>query len=82
MSGQIFLGDRAFIARVVRKAQSPRDLLKAQRAWKSLQMVERESEDRNAAIRAADALGHYSLCEIGAHFALHEASISKVGRYV
>ncbi|MDZ4813520.1 MAG: transposase [Pseudomonadota bacterium] len=81
ISGQIFLGDDDFVARVTRKTQSAsRQIPRTQRTWKSLKAIKRESEDRNAAIRAAYALGVYSLSEIGAHFGLHYASISRIGR--
>ena len=81
ISGQVFLGDKAFVARVTGKTKPPsRGIPRAQRAWKSLKTIERESEDRNAAIRTAYALGVYSLSDIGAHFGLHYASISKIGR--
>ena len=81
ISGQVFLGDEAFVARVTSKSKPPsREVPRARRAWKSLKTIERETEDLDAAIRAAYALSNYSLGEIGAHFGLHYASISRIGR--
>ncbi len=81
VSGQVFLGDEAFVARVTGKSKPPsREVPRAQRAWKSLKAIEQAAEDRNAAIREAYALGTFSLSEIGAHFGLHYATISRIGR--
>ncbi len=79
--GQVFLGDEAFVARVTGKSKPPsKEVPRAQRAWKSLKSIEQASKDRNAAIRAAYVLGVCSLRDIGAHFGLHYASISRIAR--
>ena len=80
-SGQIFLGDDAFIAHATRKAAAPsREVPKGQRAWTSLAQIERASKDRDAAIQAAYASGAFTLAKIGAHFGLHYASVSRIAR--
>ncbi len=51
-----------------------------QRALKTLAKYARESSSRNAAIKAAYASGAYSLKDIGDHFGLHYATISRIAR--
>ena len=81
VSSQVFLGNEAFVARATKKAASPsREVPKRQRAWKSLSRYEREATTRNEAIRAAYASGVYTLSQIGQHFHLHYASVSRIAR--
>jgi REP element-mobilizing transposase RayT len=81
ISSQVFLGDEAFVARATKKAASPsREVPKKQRTWKSLSRYEREATTRNEAIRAAYASGAYTLSQIGQHFNLHYASVSRIAR--
>jgi len=78
---QTFLGDPAFIARATRNATPPsREVPRRQRAWRSLAQYEKESPDRDAAIRAAYASGAYTLAQIGDHFGLHYATVSRLAR--
>ncbi len=80
-SGQVFLGDEAFIERVTRKAAAPsREVPRRQRAWTSLAQIARLSPDRDDAIQAAYATGEWTLAQIGAHFGLHYATVSRIAR--
>jgi hypothetical protein len=45
-----------------------------------LRQIEAETANRNEAIRRAYATGAYTLGEIGAHFGLHYATISRIAR--
>src|SRR5690606_35400561 len=57
-TGQVFLGDEDFVARVTRQATRPsREVPKQQRAWSTLAQLARQTPDRDAAIRAAYATG-------------------------
>lgn len=79
--GQCFLGDEHFITKVTRHLKRPsREVPKSQRAWKTLSTYERETHDRNAAIRTAYASGSYTLGQIGQHFNLHYATVSRIAR--
>jgi hypothetical protein len=81
VSGQTFLGDAAFIARATRHATSPsREVPRRARVWRTLAQHQKESADRDAAIRAAYASGGYTLAQIGMHFGLHYATISRIAR--
>jgi putative transposase len=46
----------------------------------SLHQIESEAPNRNEAIRRAYATGAYTLAQIGAHFGLHYATISRIAR--
>ena len=79
--GQVFLGDESFIAQATRKAAAPsREVPKRQRAWTSLAQIERAARGRDSAIQAAYASGAFTLAQIGAHFGLHYASVSRIAR--
>lgn len=81
VSGQTFLGNAAFIARATRDATPPsREVPRRARAWRTLAQYHEESLDRDTAIRAAYASGGYTLAQIGAHFGLHYATISRIAR--
>lgn len=45
---------------------------------KSLTQYERQSRNRNEAIRAARANGAYPLKEVGQHFGLHYSTVSRI----
>jgi hypothetical protein len=78
---QVFVGDDAFIESVTRKASQPsREVPKRQRAWRSLAQIARVHPDRDEAIRVAYASGTYTLAQIGEHFGLHYATVSRIAR--
>jgi hypothetical protein len=81
VQAQSFLGDEAFIAKVANQAElvSP-EVPRRQRLARSLRQIEAETANRNEAIRRAYATGAYTLGEIGAHFGLHYATISRIAR--
>jgi len=81
VQNQVFLGGDAFVEKVARVVSTPGpEVPKRQRRLRSLRTMEREASDRDAAIREAYGSGHYSLKEIGAHFALHYSTISRIAR--
>jgi REP element-mobilizing transposase RayT len=81
VASQVFLGDEDFVARVTREAARPsREVPKKQRAWTSVAQIARQIPDRKAAIRAAYATGTFTLAEIGEHFGLHYATVSRIAR--
>ena len=74
-------GDEAFVERVAARAKAPsREVPRAQRPRKSLTQYERAAADRDSAIRAAYASGAYTLKDLGDHFGLHDASVSRIAR--
>jgi hypothetical protein len=82
VSAQTFLGDAAFIARATRHAKPPsREVPRRARAWRTLAQYQKECADLDSAIRAAYASGGYTLAQIGAHFGLHYASVSRIARH-
>jgi hypothetical protein len=83
VQNQLFLGNEAFVRRVTTKAgksAASREVPKQQRQWRSLKAIERDAGERNDAIREAYASGHYTLAEIGRHFGLHYATVSRLAR--
>jgi putative transposase len=83
VKGQVFLGNAAFVAKAKKMAAIGwREKPQRQRGSISLAGFERESADRNDAIRAAYASGAYSLQAIGDHFGLHLATISRLARAI
>ncbi|MGH8129042.1 MAG: transposase, partial [Gammaproteobacteria bacterium] len=59
--GQLFLGDEQFVNRVTERLPEPStEVTREQRAWKALAQYERESDNRNAAIKAAYESGAYT----------------------
>jgi len=50
------------------------------RAWRTLAQYDEGSPDRDTAIRAAYASGGWTLAQIGMHFGLHYATISRIAR--
>ncbi len=80
---QVFLGSETFVEDLRRKLPPDRDLSeipKAQRRRvpKSLSEYARLHGERDEAIAAAYASGGYTLKEIGAHFGLHYAQVSRI----
>ncbi|AGA89641.1 transposase [Thioflavicoccus mobilis 8321] len=82
---QVFLGSDAFVEEVSRRVPKDRDLSEvplAQRRPPAKPLAEYVSlyPDRDQAIAAAYASGGYTLKEIGNHFGLHYARISRIVR--
>jgi len=80
-AGGGILGDETFIAKVTHNLKQPsREIPRKQRIWKSLNSIERDAKDRDEAIRKAYASGNFTLAQIGDHFGLHYATISRIAR--
>ena len=80
-AGGGILGSETFIAKVTRTLKRPsKEIPRKQRVWKTLVAHERDTSDRDAAIRAAYASGDFTLAQIGAHFDLHYATVSRIAR--
>jgi hypothetical protein len=81
VQAQSFLGDDDFVAKVA-EATEPvsTEVPRRQRLAPSLVQIEAQSADRDAAIRTAYATGRYTLAQIGRHFGLHYATISRIAR--
>lgn len=80
-AGGGILGDEAFVTKVTRNLKHPsREIPRKQRVWKSLVSYEREAKTRNQAIRMAYDSGDFTLAQIGDHFGLHYASVSRIAR--
>lgn len=80
---QLYLGDDRFaerLARMGRNKPPSREVPRRQRAVKSLSQYERDARDRDSAIAAAWASGAYTQPQIGAHFGLHYATVSRIAR--
>lgn len=81
VSQQAFLGDDAFVERMAGQAGQPSgEVPRARRPRTSLVQLARNTDGRDAAIRAAYASGDYTLREIGEHFGLHYATVSRIAR--
>ncbi len=84
LQGQVYLGDAAFVARMLSKAgQSPAlQVPIAQRRAPPMPLAEIAARHPNqdAAIAAAHATGHYSYTEIAAHFGVHFTTVGRVVR--
>jgi REP element-mobilizing transposase RayT len=75
-------GSPAFRARVVGRAGwTTREMPRWQRRLRELETYEKDSDNRDEAIRAAYASGHHSLAAIGRHFGLHYSTVSKICRF-
>ena len=73
------LADDQLTAVLGRVAPAPSsEVPRAARAFKSLDQYQAEAHSRNAAIHAAYSSGTYTLAEIGRHFGLRYASISRI----
>ena len=81
---QVYLGDASFVSRMLSKVgqspelEAPREQRRA-RPMPLAEVVARQS-DRDAAIAAAHATGHYSHAEIAAYFGLHFTTIGRMVR--
>ncbi len=85
LKSQIFLGDEQFIVRMHAQHQSAKEdvqipLQQRRLPPPSLQDIEQQSPDRNAAIIAAYATGGYSYQQIANHFRLHFTTVGKIIR--
>ena len=80
-AGGGILGDETFIAKVTRNRKRPsREIPRKQRVWKALASYAREAKHRDQAIRSAYESGDFTLAQIGNHFGLHYATISRIAR--
>lgn len=76
-----FLGSDAFMEELAQRVpHAPPEVVRIDRAVKSLEQFRRESRSRNAAIQAAYTSGGYTLAAIGRHFGLHYATVSRIAR--
>jgi hypothetical protein len=80
---QVFLGSAAFVERVVRDATLSsgelREVPRAQRRpmARSLEWFERHFPDRREAMARAFETGAYTMQQIGGHFGVHYATVSR-----
>jgi hypothetical protein len=75
------LGGENFVANVMGMAEPvSAEVPRRQRLAPSLPQIEADAVNRDEAIRRAYATGAYTLSEIGAHFGLHYATISRIAR--
>jgi len=82
---QIYLGDQAFVEKMQAKAKingDVRSVPQSQRRPPALALAEiaASHSERNAAISAAYATGHYSYREIAEHFGIHLATVGRIVR--
>jgi REP element-mobilizing transposase RayT len=78
---QVFLGNEAFVERMSAKLAAPsQEVPRRQRRRSTLSAIAAEEGGRDAAIRRAYSSGHFSLKEIGEHFGLHYATVSRIAR--
>ncbi|MBL0163827.1 MAG: transposase [Xanthomonadales bacterium] len=84
VTGQVFLGDDAFVARSLRHAKASDDVNvpRAQRRAPppSLDRIAARHATRDEAIIAAHASGGYSYQQIGEHFELHFTTVGRIVR--
>ena len=81
VTNQLFLGGEAFVGAVTAKVGAvSSEVPKRQRQWRSLKSIEGSATNRDDAIRAAYAAGQFTLRQIGDHFGLHYASVSRIAR--
>ena len=81
VQAQCFLGGENFVANVMGMAEPvSAEVPRRQRLAPSLPQIEADAVNRDEAIRRAYATGAYTLSEIGAHFGLHYATISRIAR--
>jgi putative transposase len=89
LSGQIYLGDEKFVARMQSRLIASTDDLAAsdaldiplaqrRRPRKPLAWFEAQHSDRNAAMVAAYASGAYKQVELARHFGLHSTTVSRL----
>jgi putative transposase len=85
LAGQIFLGDEKFAAKMQKKLdklglEAEMEIPRSQRRARAAPLASFEGahpEDRDAAMREAYASGGYSLAQIGRHFGVHYATVSR-----
>lgn len=84
LQGQVYLGDAGFVARMLSKvAGTPAlQIPQVQRRAPAVPLAEIAAAhaDRDAAIAAAHATGHYSYTEIAAYFGVHFTTVGRVVR--
>jgi len=84
LHGQVYLGDAGFVQRMLAKASQPADLQvpRAQRRAppEPLAAIAARHADRDAAIAAAHASGHYSYTQIAEHFGVHFTTVGRIVR--
>jgi len=86
LKAQVFLRDEQFVERMQKRAApTQRDDIQIPVAHRrapaaSLQQIEKESADRNAAIVRAHASGAYSYQQIAEHFRMHFSSVGRIVR--
>ena len=76
----IVAGTDPFAKSAVGEQPQSSEIPRTQRATQTLRHYQRQSCDRNEAMRLAYASGLYSLAEIGRHFGLHYSTVSRVCR--
>lgn len=84
LQGQVYLGDAAFVQRMLAKVEKAPDLQVPQAQRRAppepLAAIAARHTDRDAAIVAAHARGHYSYTEIAEHFGLHFTTVGRIVR--
>ncbi|PJA41760.1 MAG: hypothetical protein CO182_05740 [Lysobacterales bacterium CG_4_9_14_3_um_filter_62_6] len=81
VTNQVFLGDEAFVEKAIARAgKSATEVPKRQRRPQSLARIAADARDRDATIRTAYQSGNFTLKEIGDHFGLHYATVSRLAR--
>jgi putative transposase len=85
IKGQVFLGDQEFVKRVQIHLQTDQEDIRVPLAHRralapSLSEIERQVQDRNAAIATAHATGAYSYHQIAEHFGLHFTTVGRIVR--
>ncbi|MDP1698847.1 MAG: transposase [Xanthomonadaceae bacterium] len=79
VTNQVFLGSDAFIEKAVASAgKTAAEVPKRQRRQQSLAKIAAEAPDRDTAMRVAYQSGNFTLKEIGGHFGLHYATVSRL----
>lgn len=87
LKGQVFLGDDQFVLRMQAYLQSGKDdvqipIVQRRPPPPPLAEIERNSQDRNAAIVAAYATGGYSYQQLADYFGVHFTTVGKIVRGV
>jgi REP element-mobilizing transposase RayT len=85
LQGQIYLGDKNFVAQMKRKLHQQGDdinipLAQRRGSAPSLAQIERTSKHRDVAISKAHETGQYSYTKIGAHFKVHFTTVGRIVR--
>jgi len=81
VTNQVFLGSDAFVeSAIARAGRQSTEVPKRQRRPQSLARIVADAPDRDSAIRTAYQSGNFTLKEIGGHFGLHYATVSRLAR--